>query len=60
MFSHYTRSPIGDCPEANRNYKTASDLRPFLIKPLITRRDADYGGFVITGIFGVYSRRQQL
>jgi hypothetical protein len=60
MLSHYTRNWIGSPPEPTRNYKTASDLRPFLIKLLITRRDADYWGFVITEIFGVYYRRQQL
>jgi len=60
MLSHYARNWIGDYLEPSHNYRTAFDLRPFLIKLLITRRDADYGGFVITEIFGVYYHRQQL
>jgi hypothetical protein len=57
MLSHYARNWIDSSPEPSRNYRMASELRLFLIKPLITPRGTDYRGFVITETFGVYYRR---
>jgi hypothetical protein len=55
MVCYYTRSWTGGHPVQNRNYQTACDFYPSLIKRLITQRGTDYWGYVITGSPRAYS-----